>query len=255
MLFRSRQGLITEGIRASVCHSEHGGSKATKGYGDGRAVDMYPTGKSSYSQMDVFLKRYGLGRHLGPADPPHVTGLNTKIAERLRQKRLEEQQKEDVIQPTGKPTGFRDIWSERGGEKGLTPDEIVRRTMFDVDPKTGKPIVSGIVAHDSSRIGPDEATRRSYHISFDNGGWYLNTPLDRQSPHAADFNKSMIGLAHQGMEGDKLSPEAIRHGAHAIAYILKTHPNLTLNDIKTQDRKSTRLNSSHVSESRMPSSA
>ena len=44
-------------------------------------------------------------------------------------------------------------------------------------------------------------------------------------------------------------------GEEGLRIIPKVRPDLVLSDIRMADRKSTRLNSSHVSESRMPSSA
>ena len=43
--------------------------------------------------------------------------------------------------------------------------------------------------------------------------------------------------------------------SRALEHALNTHHDLSLSEYRVLDRKSTRLNSSHVSESRMPSSA
>ena len=57
----------------------------------------------------------------------------------------------------------------------------------------------------------------------------------------------------------KVTPEAIRNltevAMHDISHYLRAEHLQQLATILKEDRKSTRLNSSHVSESRMPSSA
>ena len=57
----------------------------------------------------------------------------------------------------------------------------------------------------------------------------------------------------------KVTPEAIRNltevAIHDISHYLRSEHLSQLSNILKEDRKSTRLNSSHVSESRMPSSA
>lgn len=96
---------------------------------------------------------------------------------------------------------------------------------------------SMVVLHDvSGRKGEKptvEAAKNAYHMAFDENGFYLNSRLDKKAPHAADFNDLSLGLAHVGMEGDKLSPKAIKHGAHALAYMMKFHPQITLDSLKS----------------------
>lgn len=81
---------IASGFKARTGNSLHGGSRATKGYGDGRAVDIWATDSSSLPKLlghiDTVGARYGLLRPMKSNDPAHVQlfGNWQKIAARLR---------------------------------------------------------------------------------------------------------------------------------------------------------------------------
>lgn len=69
---------IAEGFKASICRSYHGGSCSTKGYGDGKAVDVTLEGDDEDNPKkagDIFAKyaaQYGLSRPMPYKDPAHV---------------------------------------------------------------------------------------------------------------------------------------------------------------------------------------
>jgi hypothetical protein len=84
---------IANGIKARTGYSRHGGSRATGGYGHGRAVDVgHADGKSHmmvWRWLDQNGARYGLNRPLRHFDPPHVEPRNDwrRIAAQLRRLR------------------------------------------------------------------------------------------------------------------------------------------------------------------------
>lgn len=81
---------IASGFKAGPCGSMHGGSCRTKGYGDGRAADLWAPNPSSLFQLiDRIGHRYGLSRPMPGNDPAHVqVGGNWQIAAReLRRQR------------------------------------------------------------------------------------------------------------------------------------------------------------------------
>lgn len=66
---------IAAGFKASTCGSQHGGSCVTKGWGDGRAVDIIGADKNNgqvWSWLDKHGRKYGLYRPMPGADPPHL---------------------------------------------------------------------------------------------------------------------------------------------------------------------------------------
>lgn len=85
--------------------------------------------------------------------------------------------------------------------------------------------VKNIVLHDVSgndpvgRSLPKGGNIPHYHITFDDKGIYNEIALDQRAPHAASFNKSSIGIAYIGFEGDKLSPQAVANGAQAVKMV------------------------------------
>jgi hypothetical protein len=70
-----RQSLAS-GLKARTGYSRHGGSKATGGYGHGRAIDIgHADGRSSgmvFRWIDANGARYGIARPIRHFDPPHV---------------------------------------------------------------------------------------------------------------------------------------------------------------------------------------
>lgn len=69
---------IAAGYKASICRSWHGGSCLTKGWGDGRAVDVTlvsPDPDAPRRAGDIFAKygrAYGLARPMAVRDPGHI---------------------------------------------------------------------------------------------------------------------------------------------------------------------------------------
>jgi hypothetical protein len=93
-----RQG-IASGFKASACGSLHGGSCRTKGWGDGKAADLWMSDHRGYPAEDATLlldlvdyigPSFGLVRPLPQADPAHVQvgGDWQIIGKRLHQKRV-----------------------------------------------------------------------------------------------------------------------------------------------------------------------
>lgn len=81
-----RQG-IASGIKARKGYSMHGGSKVTKGHGDGRAVDLIAFPVSAlFRFIDTTASQFGLYRPYKGFDPNHVqpSGNFQKIAHGLR---------------------------------------------------------------------------------------------------------------------------------------------------------------------------
>lgn len=85
-----RQSIAT-GFKARTGHSNHGGSKATCGYGCGRAVDVGAETGSDTTPKQVFIwldkngKKYGLVRTIKGPDPVHVQPIGgwQKLATKL----------------------------------------------------------------------------------------------------------------------------------------------------------------------------
>lgn len=65
---------IASGIRARTGNSRHGNSRATRGYGDGRAIDIASVGplKPILALMDTIGRELGLIRPYKGFDPSHV---------------------------------------------------------------------------------------------------------------------------------------------------------------------------------------
>jgi len=66
---------IASGLKARTGNSVHGNSRATKGYGHGRAVDIVPvkgSAHSLFSFLDIFGPKIGLVRPYKGFDPNHV---------------------------------------------------------------------------------------------------------------------------------------------------------------------------------------
>ena len=84
---------IAAGLKARTGYSRHGGSRATGGYGHGRAVDIgHADGRSHmlvWRWIDVNGARYGISRPIRHFDPPHVEPRNDwrRIAASLRRER------------------------------------------------------------------------------------------------------------------------------------------------------------------------
>lgn len=74
---------IASGLKASEKNSMHGGSHATRGYGDGRAVDITVASgplKPLLDLVDTFGKSVGLGRPYVGFDPQHVQLMDPQYA-------------------------------------------------------------------------------------------------------------------------------------------------------------------------------
>jgi hypothetical protein len=84
---------IAAGLKARTGYSRHGGSKATGGYGHGRAVDIGHADGRSHMQVFRWIDengtRYGLSRPIRHFDPPHVEPRPEwrRIASALRRER------------------------------------------------------------------------------------------------------------------------------------------------------------------------
>jgi hypothetical protein len=89
---------IASGFKAEPCGSWHGGSCKTKGWGDGRAADLWIADANGYpiedaapllDLIDKLGPSLGLSRPLRGADPPHVqvSGDWQEIARTLREQR------------------------------------------------------------------------------------------------------------------------------------------------------------------------
>ena len=87
-----RQGIAT-GFKARVGNSLHGGSRATGGYGHGRAIDVVGlngTSSEVWKWIDANGAKYGLYRPIPGPDPAHVQSRGDwrKLAVALRQTRV-----------------------------------------------------------------------------------------------------------------------------------------------------------------------
>jgi hypothetical protein len=87
-----RQGIAT-GFKARVGNSLHGGSRATGGYGHGRAVDVIGrdgTSSDVWKWIDAHGAKYGIYRPIPGPDPAHVQSRGDwrKLAVALRQTRV-----------------------------------------------------------------------------------------------------------------------------------------------------------------------
>jgi hypothetical protein len=84
---------IAEGFKARVGNSLHGGSRATGGYGHGRAVDVISADRHAdeavWHWLDKHGAKYGLLRPMPGADPAHIRPRENwhKIAIALRRAR------------------------------------------------------------------------------------------------------------------------------------------------------------------------
>jgi hypothetical protein len=89
---------IASGFKAEPCGSWHGGSCRTKGWGDGRAADLWIADANGYPVEDAsalleLIDKHGpalgLSRPLPGADPPHVqvSGDWQQIGAKLREQR------------------------------------------------------------------------------------------------------------------------------------------------------------------------
>lgn len=78
---------IAVGFKASGGNSRHGGDRATKGYGDGQAIDL--AGSGVFAWMDRNGRKYGLYRPMPGHDPNHIQagGDWHRIAANLRDRR------------------------------------------------------------------------------------------------------------------------------------------------------------------------
>lgn len=65
---------IASGLKARTGNSQHGGSRVTRGYGDGRAIDIAALGpiKPVLALIDSIGRELGLTRPMKRADPNHV---------------------------------------------------------------------------------------------------------------------------------------------------------------------------------------
>jgi len=86
-----RQALAS-GFKARPGNSLHGGSRATGGYGHGRAIDIMNAGgedESVWHWVDAHGAKYGLRRPMPGKDPAHIqAGGNWHvIAQGLRESR------------------------------------------------------------------------------------------------------------------------------------------------------------------------
>jgi hypothetical protein len=92
---------IASGLKAEPCGSWHGGSCKTKGWGDGRAADLWIADDNGYpvedaspllELIDKLGPSLGLSRPLRGADPPHVqvSGDWQETGRKLREQRQRE---------------------------------------------------------------------------------------------------------------------------------------------------------------------
>ena len=85
---------IAAGLKARTGYSRHGGSRATGGYGHGRAVDVgHADGRSHmavFRWIDTHGAKYGISRPIRHFDPPHVEPRSDwrRIAADLRRGRM-----------------------------------------------------------------------------------------------------------------------------------------------------------------------
>jgi hypothetical protein len=84
---------IADGFKARVGNSLHGGSRATGGYGHGRAVDVISADRHAdeavWHWLDKHGAKYGLLRPMPGADPAHIRPRENwhKVATALRRAR------------------------------------------------------------------------------------------------------------------------------------------------------------------------
>jgi hypothetical protein len=93
-LYHAGRAMEAAGFKARTGRSLHGGSRATGGYGHGRAVDVMGvdgTASEVWQWLDANGAKYGLRRPIPGPDPAHVQtrGDWRKIALALRQSRLQ----------------------------------------------------------------------------------------------------------------------------------------------------------------------
>jgi hypothetical protein len=87
-----RQGLAT-GFKAHGGNSQHGGSRATGGYGHGRAIDITCVegdGEAAWHWVDAHGAKYGLFRPMQKVDPAHIQPRSSfhDLGHDLREARL-----------------------------------------------------------------------------------------------------------------------------------------------------------------------
>jgi hypothetical protein len=92
-----RQGLAT-GFKAHGGNSLHGGSRATGGYGHGRAIDIASAegeGEAIWHWIDAHGAKYGLQRPMPRIDPAHIQARSSfhDLAHELREARLKMEDK------------------------------------------------------------------------------------------------------------------------------------------------------------------
>jgi hypothetical protein len=85
---------IAAGFKARTGNSLHGGSRATGGYGNGRAIDIisaYGDHRAVWRWVDRNRGKYGLSRPMPGADPAHIQagGDWRRIASKLRDGRVQ----------------------------------------------------------------------------------------------------------------------------------------------------------------------
>lgn len=111
-----RQG-IASGFKASGGNSLHGGSRATKGYGDGRAVDVTVEPVSALGEVfkiiDTFGRSLGITRPMPRYDAAHIqfTGSdgNKKLIAKVIRKRQPVRVKKNVEAQQSASFGFSEL--------------------------------------------------------------------------------------------------------------------------------------------------
>ena len=107
--------------------------------------------------------------------------------------------------------------------------------------------VLNVIGADLSKKTVDFATPQGGYLNIKNDSSGFNELLDWLYKEAFNLSETMIVMEHTGLYSYRLA-EFLRK--HDIAFT-----KLSALAIKRSDRKSTRLNSSHIQKSRMPSSA
>ena len=114
---------IASGFKAEPCGSWHGGSCRTKGWGDGRAADLwiadangYPVedGSSLLQLIDKLGPSLGLSRPLPGADPPHVQVSGDWQLPQKATVRVAPQLSKSVTEPQSLPTRAQNERSDSG---------------------------------------------------------------------------------------------------------------------------------------------
>jgi hypothetical protein len=127
-----RQG-IAAGFKARTGNSLHGGSRATGGYGNGRAADVVAAegGNSEdlWDWLDDHGAKYGIARPMPDNDPAHIQarGDRHKVASTLRSARVKDTDLEKIKVASAEKPKVGGTEKAKGGDKKVVAEVKSRR--------------------------------------------------------------------------------------------------------------------------------